>query len=233
MSCDAPPYCNGANMSIRFACPACDTTLKIESMIKAPKQVRCTKCNVVIILTPDLLSETGVTPTLFDLTSEKDLQRAEEQARLKKIVLSVLGGIIGLVVLIGLWWTFSPAADRAAISGQVTINDGAKLEKGKITFFGIDNTNIKAEADIIDGRYQLSASDGPALGNNKVQISSRRPSGRTKIGPNGEDIDILEEFVDPDFNTKSTLTADVQSGTNTLSFEVKSKSAASAPPASQ
>ena len=66
---------------------------------------------------------------------------------------------------------------REPVWGKVTF-DGKPLDDGQITFSPEAGGEPAAGAAIKDGAYSLSRSDGPAAGPQRVNIWSRKPTGK-------------------------------------------------------
>ncbi len=85
----------------------------------------------------------------------------------------LMGRVTGLALVIlpfvaGCARPSGPA--RAAVHGEVTL-DESPLKAGVIRFVPIQGTKGPvALATIKDGRYDLTSSEGPALGNNSIEI---------------------------------------------------------------
>ena len=189
-------------MAIRFACTACRAVMKIGEAIDEPRKVRCKSCGSVILLTPNPADPSGLTASVPKKT---DKSRTMSDSRQRVLLLSGLG-VLGLILAIGLWWTLSNPSDRGAIEGNVSYDDGA-LGKGTITFlFEKDGKQISATGPIVQGRYSIRASRGPAIGVNKVEIRG------------DEDTPIPARY-----NSESGLSVEVKAGENKENFEVKSK----------
>ncbi|WP_207394404.1 hypothetical protein [Bremerella alba] len=95
---------------------------------------------------------------------------------------------------------------------------------GSITFIPTDGTIGPATGGkIVDGKYQIHASDGPVPGQHLVQIMGRRGTGKFKQEKlEGEIVntEIIEEMVPKKYRGKSELKHKVQAGTNTLNFDL-------------
>jgi hypothetical protein len=76
--------------------------------------------------------------------------------------------------------TDGPSIERVSVEGMVTL-DGQPLEAGAIVFHGPlnsgDGSVITAYAFINDGRYEIDAGSGPAIGTSLVEI---RPKPRAR-----------------------------------------------------
>jgi hypothetical protein len=109
--------------------------------------------------------------------------------------------------------------ESASVRGEVLV-DGKPLESGIITFTGLDGKT--ATANIQSGKYDLRTS----LGKNRVQISAPIVTGKRKEynAPNAPLVEITEESLQDKYHTQSTLTFDVQSGSNIKDWTAESKS---------
>jgi hypothetical protein len=118
------------------------------------------------------------------------------------------------------------ATNCGSISGEVTL-DGKPIEKGSILFMPSDGVKgTIAGGPILNGRYHIDAVKGPAVGLNRVEIRSMKKTGRRipkGMGQTGEMIDEEMEAVAMQFNSASTLKAEIKSGENTENFAVRSQ----------
>jgi hypothetical protein len=124
----------------------------------------------------------------------------------KAILLSlILGAAIG-------------CGGRGGVEGTVTIN-GKPVDGGMILFVPMEG-NLKqapTHADIKDGKYELPEGEGPEPGLYRVQViwSVR------EANPKDPDIVRRTQLMPPKFSgLKSPLRAKVDSGLNTLNFEL-------------
>ena len=170
-------------------------------MITEPKKVRCTGCGIVILLTPNEESETGLTASF----PEQPVKPNAMSDSRKRIIMASVLGVMAVVLLVGLWWSFRAPSDRGAIDGEISL-DGGPLEKGIIEFTSPDSKQIIARGPIVRGRYSISASHGPSIGRNDVSITG------------DEGTTIAQRY-----NTKSQLRVVIKAGSNTENFDVKSK----------
>lgn len=119
-------------------------------------------------------------------------------------------------------------ANRAAVHGDVTL-DGRPLERGSILFVPADGAKgAVAGGPIEGGRYQISPSNGVALGWNRVEIRAVRKTGKMIPKPmarrdSHEMVEEYAEAVPPRFNSASTLKSEIKSGDNVADFAVESK----------
>jgi len=89
--------------------------------------------------------------------------------------------------------------DTEVVKGQVA---------GKPVFGRIEN-----------GSYEIPADRGPTVGINRVEITAYRGTGKTTK----EEDAVIEEqvqFLPSNFNTNSTLSADVTAGENPINFDL-------------
>jgi hypothetical protein len=116
-------------------------------------------------------------------------------------------------------------AERGALHGKVTL-DGKPLASGSIMFVPIKGTHgVVTGGEIKDGRYELSAATGPAIGWNRVEIRAARNTGKMipkPFAPPGQMIPEQIEAIPPQYNTTSTLKVEIKPGENTANFEVTS-----------
>ena len=119
-----------------------------------------------------------------------------------------------------------PGTGGAAVSGTVNL-DGKPLVQGAIKFAPVgDAAGIVTGTEIKDGRYELPANQGPAVGKNRVEITAVRKTGekvQDPLGPKGTMIEMEESAVAPRFNSASELTVEITAGENTHNFDVSSK----------
>lgn len=100
------------------------------------------------------------------------------------------------------------------VSGAVLI-DGKPLSEGEIIFEAADGKTTPAAGPIKDGKYAVTALPGAK----KVRISASRPT--AKLDPL-MGVAARESMIRPEYNTQTTLTADVKPGRQeNVDFEVK------------
>jgi hypothetical protein len=128
-----------------------------------------------------------------------------------------------LVVVVLLAGCARGGPERASVSGRVYV-DGQPLETGSINFVRADGTGPTAGSAIEGGEFRVERSKGPLVGTNRVEIRGNRKSGRKVPNPMSpkDMMDELVEAIPAEFNSKSTLTWEIQSGHNTRDFEVPS-----------
>ena len=116
---------------------------------------------------------------------------------------------------------------RGAVRGTVQL-DQEPIQQGYINFFPIRETKgPSVGARIIDGEYALSKSEGPMVGTNRVEISSKRKTGKQIPAgspyPPGHMIDETTEAVPAKYNTETTLEHTVEPGRNVFDFTLTSQ----------
>ena len=115
--------------------------------------------------------------------------------------------------------------ERAEVLGKVTF-EGTPVESGSIAFIPAQGTTgPSVGGGISGGAYRIARSDGPCLGPHRVEIRATRKTGRqVPAGEGASDpaamIDEIEMFIPEKYHSKSTLTANIQSGTNECDFEL-------------
>ncbi|MBL8848331.1 MAG: hypothetical protein JNG89_01545 [Planctomycetaceae bacterium] len=119
--------------------------------------------------------------------------------------------------------------------------DGAPLKEGTITFFPSGATRGPAAGGaIVDGRYDISASEGPIVGTSRVELRSVQKTGRIVKSPvavesDGLPIDMVEEtreVVPPQYNRDSTLEFTIKEGDENVN-DIILQSAVAVPPPGQ
>ncbi|QDS93005.1 hypothetical protein FF011L_17600 [Roseimaritima multifibrata] len=112
--------------------------------------------------------------------------------------------------------------DNSAVSGTVTL-DGAPLEGAVVEFQPTDGRSSVGVTDA-EGNYtlQLTASiSGAIIGDHKVTITTARAAS----GGEGSDplVEAREELLPAKYNEATELTETVESGSNTINFDLQSK----------
>jgi hypothetical protein len=112
---------------------------------------------------------------------------------------------------------------RTSVSGTVQL-DGTPLPAGTIQF--IPNPGVKGppvQLEIHDGKFSASTANGPTAGQNAVQITAMKKTGKKTKTIMGEEADEIIQYIPAQYNEQSTLTADIQSGGEPLTFQLESK----------
>lgn len=108
---------------------------------------------------------------------------------------------------------------KSTVSGTVTF-DGQPVQSGAITFVGSGENLVREGAVIHDGTFQADLPPGDY----RVELSGRKVIGTQKQkGFDGKDevVEIAGELFPERYNTKTTLTAKVNRGANTLKLEAR------------
>jgi len=117
----------------------------------------------------------------------------------------------------------SDGLPREAVSGLVTM-EGQPLAKGTIQFAPTsENVSTTGTAGIIDGKYSIDRGDGLVPGTYKVAISSfsEMVPAKSVHGSPGPIGPPAKNLVPKQYNTASTLTAEVKGGQdNSFPFEI-------------
>jgi hypothetical protein len=112
---------------------------------------------------------------------------------------------------------------RVEVSGTVTF-DGKPLPVGLIQFHpeaSLQGVAVSGGAVIEGGRYQISREQGLTPGTYKVVILSHNNSD-TAGGLPGEPRKLAPELIPPQYNVKTTLSANVTAdGRNVFDFDLK------------
>lgn len=114
---------------------------------------------------------------------------------------------------------------REAISGTVTF-DGQPLERGSITFLPEGQLPTQGGAPIMDGKYSIAQNEGLVAGKYHVAITAPLGEGEkskdTVSNAPGMPPKPPKDLIPAQYNTKSTLVADVEAGkANTFDFNLE------------
>jgi hypothetical protein len=125
-------------------------------------------------------------------------------------------------------WAFLPALflmgcgspDTAQVAGKVTL-DGQPLQEGAIQFYPVDGASPTAGGPIRAGEYAVTA----APVRMQVKITGVKAVGkrRTFDSPSSPTVDVYAQIVPARYNEQSELVRDLQTGDNSLDFDLKSK----------
>lgn len=127
------------------------------------------------------------------------------------------------IILLLLWATACacpgcggrPAPVLAPVSGTVTV-DGKPLAEG-FMYFKTIATGILERVEIRAGQFEGKAQ----IGNRRVEIIANRPK---RVVIDGKEVEVPENYIDPAFNTESTLAVEVvPERQNQFTFAVKSR----------
>ena len=104
------------------------------------------------------------------------------------------------------------------VSGTVTF-DGTPVADGDIIFRDAAGQEKSYGGKIAAGKYSFESSPG----NKKVEITAMRqvPGEWDTTSNPGSKEPLMEQYIPAQYNTESTLTAEVSSGTKTIPFDLK------------
>jgi len=106
-----------------------------------------------------------------------------------------------------------------SVSGEVLL-DGSPLPAGDILFEPVDQAISPEAGKVTNGQFSMQAPAGKCT----VRITAMRASTKTEVGAMGEAVAKKEQYLPAQYNSASTLTADIPSGgTSDLKFEVSAK----------
>ncbi len=116
------------------------------------------------------------------------------------------------------------SSNLAAVSGKVTYA-GEPVTEGEIRFVPVSQGKDlpgMSGGKIVNGEYLISSDKGVPVGTCRVEISARKKTGKrieaVMPAPPGSMIDETISYIPREYNTASTLTLDVQPGSNTKDF---------------
>jgi hypothetical protein len=133
-------------------------------------------------------------------------------------------GFCGLVAALGLFNAGCGGPDGPPtypVKGKVTL-DGTPLKEGEVFFHDSAKVVDSDHGKIVDGVFEFRSKAGP----HRVEITAFKQVGTTHVEgrPDKSGAPIMEPLVPPQYNIRSTLTADVQAkDVNEFTFDLKSK----------
>jgi hypothetical protein len=93
---------------------------------------------------------------------------------------ALLLGTLALALVSAAGCRNAPAPPRrGAIRGTVTL-DGNPLPHGKVRFIALEAGGVNALAEVKDGVYELTESNGPVKGKYRVEFSVPKPGPRVR-----------------------------------------------------
>jgi hypothetical protein len=115
---------------------------------------------------------------------------------------------------------------RFPLSGKVTFN-GEPIDLGSISFIPLENGQRVSGGTISDGAYAVPEAHGANAGKYRVEIRWQKKTGkkvRKQIDSAGTIVedDVRAEGLPAEFNTDSTLTAEVSATHTRFDFHLKS-----------
>lgn len=115
--------------------------------------------------------------------------------------------------------------ERAAVSGIVEL-DGKPIEHGAIAFIPSGPDGGPPSGAVIEaGKYSIPKENGVVVGSHRVEIRAPKKTGKQipvappATSPTGT-VDEVVEGIPAKFNTQSTLVETVESGPNTIDFNL-------------
>ncbi len=112
---------------------------------------------------------------------------------------------------------------RMAVGGRVTI-DGQPVDGGTISFIPQSAGSRVTGGSIVGGAYFIPEEKGANQGSYRVEIHWQKPNGKKFHDPDtGEMKDAVKESIPAQYNTKTTLSANISSPQPSLDFDLKSK----------
>ena len=109
---------------------------------------------------------------------------------------------------------------RQGIEGTVTFN-GEKVENGSIHFVPINGTKgPDGGATIENGHFSIPKEGGVFVGTFKVTIEARKKTGKKTRDVEGHICDEEIDYIPAKYNEQSTLTQEIKSGSNNLTFDL-------------
>jgi hypothetical protein len=129
-------------------------------------------------------------------------------------------GAVGLLSLI----LSGCGSKECHVSGEVTF-DGKPVDNGVIVFEPPEGAGQTSGTDIVDGFYELPKNARVTSGKNIVRIQAFHKTGRkVSAKPAPGLVDEMLQIIPPEYNQRSTLTADIQADkVNVVNFNLKKK----------
>jgi hypothetical protein len=118
---------------------------------------------------------------------------------------------------------FAGCGKGASAEGTVTF-DGAPVDGGSITFTPEQGTTATPRgAQIAEGKYVIKSENGLAPGKYRVSVVWNKKTGKTIPNKSdlGTNIDETQQVIPSRYNSKTELTAEITSGSNTFNFDLK------------
>jgi hypothetical protein len=136
---------------------------------------------------------------------------------MKAYRLSLIGGVIAAALIAGC----DSSPQPVPISGNVKL-DGEPVI-GHIVFIPENPKLPKRGGPIEDGHYDVEANIGPFPGPHRVEIYSRKRTGRVIPHPDPEQVAVeTVEVIPIKYNKESTLAVEIKPGPNLHDFSLNS-----------
>jgi hypothetical protein len=115
---------------------------------------------------------------------------------------------------------------RFPLSGTVSFN-GEPVDLGSISFIPLESNQRVSGGTITDGAYSVPEEFGANAGKHRVEIRWQKKTGKKIVVARNDDGTVLEDDVraeglPPEFNTDSTLIAEVSESQSRFDFDLKS-----------
>jgi hypothetical protein len=216
-------------MSIRFSC-SCGRKLKVSDE-KIGMKVLCSSCGATLKVPKKSMDEYWQ-----DVPAKSDEAKVDYAGGLKVFLVNFLPG--GVVIGLMCWFAYFLSSQiltgrgnlppLGQVAGRVTLA-GQPVPNATVTFapkdpiYGEGQNGKRLAASVSlgvtddNGNYTLlyvKDVNGAYVGQHKVMIESKDPSGRERLRP--------------EFNSKSTLEREVKPGSQVMDFEVQSNESTSA-----
>jgi len=116
-----------------------------------------------------------------------------------------------LVITLSAGCGSSGGGGRIGIAGTVSV-DGEPLDTGVITFIPVSQ-GVAAGGGIVEGLYQIESSEGLSPGEYKVEIDSKKPTGKKVPETIGTGmVDEYASVIPENYNRKTELKVHIQPG---------------------
>lgn len=116
--------------------------------------------------------------------------------------------------------------ERGNVSGQVQLN-GKPLPEGTIRFIPEQSTpGAIAFARISAGAYRMEGETAPVIGKYRVEIEAMGKTGEKEPAPDsppGTLIEVERQYLPEKYNARTTLTAEIKSGSNQHDFKLATR----------
>jgi hypothetical protein len=113
-------------------------------------------------------------------------------------------------------------ARRFPLSGKVSFN-GEPVDVGSISFIPLQKDGRVSGGTIADGAYSVEEAQGANAGKHRIEIHWQKRTGKKiKVPWSDEEDEERAEGLPAEFNTDSTLTAEVSANQATFDFDLKS-----------
>lgn len=133
-----------------------------------------------------------------------------------------LAAFLAIVMIIGCSKK-NTGPNRATIGGRISYN-GQPLDKGVIEFVPTGETKGPSSGGAIEnGKYNITEK-GPTPGLHKVLIRATRKTVKmvdAGLQTGGTKVEATEQYIPPQYNSRTTLEVNIKSGSNKQDFDSK------------